>query len=98
LSQTLGVPSVGIHASFFELGANSMDMVAYQSRLKTVMNLDVRLVQLFEHSTVAALAAALTSDGSPGQVLTDSDARGTQRRARLRASRGGSTGSDASAP
>jgi amino acid adenylation domain-containing protein/non-ribosomal peptide synthase protein (TIGR01720 family) len=64
---TLRVPRVGIHDDFFDLGGDSIvsiQVVAHASR----RGLKVRVRQIFEHRTIAALSAVVTtstSDAAP---------------------------------
>ncbi len=53
------------HANFFELGANSLLMVQARDRLATRFGGQLGVVDLFEHPTIAALAAHLRTGASP---------------------------------
>ncbi|WP_189227807.1 non-ribosomal peptide synthetase, partial [Saccharothrix coeruleofusca] len=56
----LGVAGVGAHDSFFDLGGNSMSAVALVGRLRAA-NVDVTVRDVFDHRSVAGLAALLES-------------------------------------
>jgi amino acid adenylation domain-containing protein len=75
----LGVAAVGRHDTFFDLGGSSFTAVTVRTRLADLLGRDVPMVTLFEHPTVAALAAHLT--GPPGPTARP------DRAARLRAGR-----------
>jgi hypothetical protein len=57
--QIVGAGRVGLHDNFFDAGANSLLLVQVQRRLKAELARDVPAVRLFQHPSVAALAAWL---------------------------------------
>ncbi|MCB1054532.1 MAG: hypothetical protein KDD11_03365, partial [Acidobacteria bacterium] len=59
LAEVLGVERVGIHDNFFELGGNSVHLVRVHARLRELLGREIPLVELFRHTTVAALAGHL---------------------------------------
>ncbi|MEK8051131.1 amino acid adenylation domain-containing protein [Ideonella sp. DXS22W] len=72
--QVLGLERVGRDDNFFDLGGHSLGFVQVQAALREATGVEVPVVQLFEHPTVAALAAHLArlagtdadrADGSP---------------------------------
>ncbi len=65
--ELLGFERVGIHDNFFDLGGHSLLLVQVHRRLKELFpGRDLSVVELFAHSTVAALAAHLsTAAGGP---------------------------------
>lgn len=86
-SDVLGVASVGAHDNFYDLGGNSLLLAALHARLRTVLETDLPIQQLFEHPTVHALADGL---GSGGQARHTADEARARARAALAArARGG---------
>ena len=74
LRELLGVERVGRRDSIFELGGDSLLAVRAQSRLREIFGRDIRLVELFTHPTVAALAAWLgEGEGRPAGPRRDAD-------------------------
>jgi non-ribosomal peptide synthetase component F len=63
----LGVPSVGMNDNFFDLGAHSLTVAEVQAKLQETLGREISLVDLFQFSTVSALAKHLTGAQSQGQ-------------------------------
>jgi acyl carrier protein len=53
----LGIDAIGVHDDFFELGGHSLLATQVLSRVRDQMSVRVSLAALFEHPTVASLAA-----------------------------------------
>jgi amino acid adenylation domain-containing protein len=69
--EVLGVPGVGIHDNFFDLGGHSLLIMRVHSRLhESLPGCELPVVALFEHPTVASLAARLRvmTEGGTGQA------------------------------
>ena len=75
----LGVSSVGLNDNFFDLGAHSLTVAEVQARLQQDLGREVALVDLFEFSTVASLAAHLAGDQIVAAV-SQASARAQRRR------------------
>ncbi|MFL6119949.1 amino acid adenylation domain-containing protein, partial [Actinophytocola sp.] len=60
----LGVDQVGVHDNFFELGGHSIRAVAVVGALREI-GFDVSVRDVFEHRTVAELAAAAATRSRP---------------------------------
>ncbi|MFI9275599.1 amino acid adenylation domain-containing protein [Kitasatospora sp. NPDC052896] len=57
--EVLGLERVGAHESFFDLGGHSMLATRISLRLRETAGRDVPVRALFDHTTIATLAAAL---------------------------------------
>jgi aryl carrier-like protein len=57
--EALSVARVGVHDNFFELGGNSLLIAQVHRRLRDELGADLRLVEMFRHPTVSALARRL---------------------------------------
>ncbi|OSX98878.1 non-ribosomal peptide synthetase [Bacillus mycoides] len=58
-SQVLGIENIGVQDSFFELGGHSLLATQVVSRLQEVFQIKLLVRELFEYSTVEALAKRL---------------------------------------
>ncbi|HEU4537768.1 MAG TPA: beta-ketoacyl synthase N-terminal-like domain-containing protein, partial [Polyangiaceae bacterium] len=67
-AEVLGAPSVGLDDNFFDLGGHSLLMARVQNRVREALGREVRIVSLFQHPTVRALAKFLApaADGADG--------------------------------
>jgi amino acid adenylation domain-containing protein len=75
----LGIPSVGVNDNFFDLGAHSLTVAEVQAKLQETLGREISLVDLFQFSTVSALARHLAGAQSHSQ---DSDRAQRRRLAR----------------
>ena len=62
--QALGVPSVGLSDNFFDLGAHSLTVAEAHAKLQELLDREIPLVDLFQFTTVSALAAHLQAQSS----------------------------------
>jgi acyl carrier protein len=66
----LGIREIGIHDNFFELGGHSLLAIQLTARLRDAFQVEIPVHRIFEHATVAELAAAARAElPSPGAEL-----------------------------
>jgi acyl carrier protein len=66
VAQVLGLPRVGMHDNFFDLGANSVHVVRVHNALLTTLGREISLIEMFNHPSVQRLAQHLgEGDGGP---------------------------------
>ena len=70
-TESLGIDSIDRNANFFELGGDSVSAIGIATNL-TKEGLDLSPQDLFEHQSVAALAAALTARYGAGGLANPS--------------------------
>jgi amino acid adenylation domain-containing protein len=58
----LEVPQIGIHDTFFSLGGHSLMAIRVVARMRKEFQIEIPLRMLFEHPTVAKLAAAICAE------------------------------------
>ncbi|MFF4169350.1 amino acid adenylation domain-containing protein [Streptomyces sp. NPDC001744] len=64
-ADVLGVPRVSADDNFFALGGHSLLATLLVGRMRTALDTETEIRTLFEHPTVASLAAALEDAGRP---------------------------------
>jgi len=62
IQEILGINKVGIRDNLFDIGANSLHMLRIQNRLEKVLQMDIPVIHLFEHTTIESLARYLSRD------------------------------------
>ena len=60
--ELLGVPKVGIHDNYFELGGHSINATQLLLRLRSTLNVDLPLQSLFDKPTIAEIANLLSPE------------------------------------
>jgi acyl carrier protein len=60
---------VGINDNFFDLGGHSLLVVQLQSRLRKQLDCRISLVELFQRTTVFAIASYLDAQKKNGNIL-----------------------------
>jgi len=66
--EALGIASVGMKDNFFDLGAHSLTVAEVQAKLQNALGREISLVDLFQFSTVSALAGHLAGTQVQSQV------------------------------
>lgn len=79
--EVLGIEHVDRDVAFFDLGGHSLHMALVQERLESALHRRITLPRLFEHPTVAGLAAHLRA-GTPATVPAQTRAADRMRRRR----------------
>src|SRR5262249_21264029 len=58
-AEALGLPRVGVHDNFFDLGGHSLLLARVHARLRNVLDTEITIVELFRHPTIESLARRL---------------------------------------
>ena len=66
--EALGLPTVGMNDNFFDLGAHSLTVAEVHAKLQSVLGREIALIDLFQFTTVSALAGHLAATRSHGLV------------------------------
>lgn len=65
--EVLGLDKIGINDNFFDLGANSMDVILLNNKLKETLNIDISVVSIYRYSTIKSFIDYLSKEESiPG--------------------------------
>jgi epothilone synthetase B len=81
--ETLTLDRIDVHAHFFELGINSLQMVKLNAALREKWGREVPLVEMFQHPSIAALADHLENPARGAEsTANDGKERAEARRAR----------------
>jgi amino acid adenylation domain-containing protein len=84
--QALGIPSVGLTDNFFDLGAHSLTVAEAHAKLQEALGREISLLDLFQYTTVSALAAHLGGEQAATAASQLSDRAARRRMARQRES------------
>jgi len=76
----LRVPHVGLDDNFFDLGGDSLLLVAVHSNLQKILRTEIPLTDLFEFATIRKLAQHLGHEQSPPSPLSDVEKRAHRQR------------------
>lgn len=81
-SDLLSLPQVGVRENFFELGGTSLAAFQVVQRIAAALDVEISVVKIFEHPTIAALAKFLASKEADDAVVQAAFKRGSDRRKR----------------
>ena len=65
--EVLGMDRIGIHDDLFDLGADSLSISRVQTRLVSLLSVEVTMAFLFERPSIAQLADAIGNSTSKAQ-------------------------------
>jgi len=86
--RVLQVDAIGIHQNFFDIGADSVQMVQILNEIRKTFDREAPITEIFRHPTISSLAASLAGEDPAASNLDQA----AERAARRRASRGGQHG------
>jgi acyl carrier protein len=92
--RVLKVSNVGLDDNFFDLGGDSLLLVAVHSNLQKILKIEIALTDLFEFATVRKLAQHLGHAESVTASLAEVQDRAQQQRESFKRSRGRRPGGD----
>ena len=79
--KVLRTDRAGLDDNFFDLGGDSLLLVAVHSHLKKRLNCEIHVMDLFDHTTVRALAKHLSVAGGEAKSFDAAQARAAKQRA-----------------
>jgi hypothetical protein len=79
----LGMATVSVEDSFFELGGTSLLAVKFVGMLQEISGKEIAVMELFRHPTITAFAEFLDSKESPAMPVASAQKRGEMRRKRI---------------
>jgi amino acid adenylation domain-containing protein len=85
--QALGIPAVGLTDNFFDLGAHSLTVAEAHAKLQESLGREIALLDLFQFTTVSALAAHLDAQSATQSAAAQAASQLSERAARRRMAR-----------
>jgi len=86
--EVLGVEQVGIYDNFFNIGGNSLKVMALSNKLKEVLGTNISVAKLFEHVTIDAFVRYYTGEETrgnpPGRIMEKSKTTAEVKKSRER--------------
>lgn len=86
-TSVLPIDVVGVDDNFFDIGGTSLDAMVVHRRLRGGPAPDIRLVTVFQHASIAALARHMSGDQQESRHMERGSAAAARRRERLAAMR-----------
>ncbi len=68
-----GIETIGVHDNFFDMGASSLDIIQFNSKLREILKKDIAVEQWFEYPTIASLAGYLDSPPAAPRTVRPTD-------------------------
>lgn len=62
VEETLGVERIGVHDNFFDLGANSLQIIQLNKQIKEKLGINIPVVSLFKHTSTKELSSFLSGN------------------------------------
>jgi amino acid adenylation domain-containing protein len=90
--RVLNVPAVGLDDNFFDLGGDSLLLVAVHFNLQNSMQIEIPVTDLFEFTTIRKLANHLGHAESKSPTFSDTDERAQRQRKAFTRFRGRTSG------
>ncbi len=78
-SSLLNIEPVGTRDNFFDLGGNSLLALQFVAYMKTEHGIDVSVIKVYQHPTVAALSASIEGKGPEKELGSSMQARAAAR-------------------
>jgi amino acid adenylation domain-containing protein len=69
--EVLGLPRVGIHDNFFDIGGNSLNVVRAGMKMKEELGITIPLVTMFRYTTISKLAAHLSKEDPEDTIIRE---------------------------
>ncbi|MHC5723925.1 MAG: phosphopantetheine-binding protein, partial [Nostoc sp.] len=85
--EVLGIKDVGLHDNFFELGGDSLLIIQVRSKLIKTVNKNLSIADLFEYSTISALAEYLGGQQIEEPTFQQADERASRKEAAMQEKR-----------
>jgi amino acid adenylation domain-containing protein len=67
--EVFNVERVSIHSNFFDLGGNSLLLAKVHTKLRAALQRDIKIIELFKHTTIHSLAKYLGETESAPELL-----------------------------
>lgn len=72
-SELLGHPNIGVDMNFFDIGGDSLKLIAASNRIRKVFARNLTITDLFEYPTITKLAGFLTRSDEPKKAVREEE-------------------------
>jgi amino acid adenylation domain-containing protein len=81
--EVLGLAEVGVDENFFDLGGDSLRLIEVHARLQKELRCELRVTELFQYTTIAAITQKLSNQSGGTSASADSAAERARRQKEL---------------
>ncbi|MEA5602480.1 type I polyketide synthase [Nostoc sp. UHCC 0252] len=85
--ELLGIKNIGLYDNFFELGGDSLLLIQVRDKILKILNKNLSVADLFEYSTISALAEYMSGNKIEKPIFQQADERASKKEAAMQEKR-----------